>query len=123
VNPYLTEECLVKYCQKSDIQVVAYNPLSKSNQTLLNEPILKKLSKKYYKTVPQIIMRWLIQRNIAIIPEDTSRLIENLDLFDFKLSEIEMKKISRLNRNHRSDRFEFSRYNAEYPFNRMCFDT
>ncbi|CAG2169007.1 unnamed protein product [Oppiella nova] len=124
VNPYLTEECLVRFCQKSGIQVVAYSPFSKGNQTLMNEPVLKKLAFKYHKSVPQVIMRWLLQRGIAIVPGTIhkERLIENINVFDFKLSEKEMLRISRLNRNWRRTELPYSRYNAEYPYRRMCYE-
>ncbi|XP_054159736.1 aldose reductase C-like [Oppia nitens] len=124
INPYLTEDCLVRFCQKSGIQVAAYSPLSRGNQTLLHEPVLIKMALKHHKTVPQIIFRWLIQRGIAVISTtiDSHRMHEYMDIFDFKLSESEMKKISRLNKNWRKTDVQYSRFNAEYPFRKMCYD-
>jgi len=66
--------------------VVAYSPIAKANQTLFNEPVLKAMATKHGKTVPQVIMRWLVQRNIIVIPKTTKkeRLIENFNIFDFQ---------------------------------------
>ncbi|XP_054159737.1 1,5-anhydro-D-fructose reductase-like [Oppia nitens] len=110
INPYLTEEDLVSFCQSRGIQVVAYSPLSKANQTLLNEPILVNISNKYNKTVAQVIMRWLLQRDIVVVPGTTkrSRLVENFNILDFKLTKNEMKSISGLNKNWRKTDFNIA---------------
>ncbi|CAG2175268.1 unnamed protein product, partial [Oppiella nova] len=123
VNPYLAEVELVRFCQRIGIQVVAYSPLAKANQTLLNEPVLKDIANKYNKTVAQVIMRWILQRNIVVVPGTTkkSRLEENFALLDFKLTRDEMKQIYGLDRNWRKTDFPPARFNSEYPYNKMGF--
>ncbi|CAG2109461.1 unnamed protein product [Medioppia subpectinata] len=123
IHPYLAEVELVRFCQRMGIRVEAYSPLAKANQTLLNEPILVKIGQRFNKTPAQVIMRWLIQRNIVVIPGTTKkhRLVENFSLFDFKLTQDDMKQIYSLDRNWRKTDFPPARFNSEYPYNRMGF--
>ncbi|CAG2110833.1 unnamed protein product, partial [Medioppia subpectinata] len=118
IHPYLTQEPLVNFCHENNIAVVAYSPIAKANQTLFREPALVEMAAKHEKTVPQVIMRWLVQRNIIVIPKTTKkeRLIENFNIFDFQLSDEEMNKIFALNKNFRITKFENARYNPNYPF-------
>ena len=114
----MTQVPLVDFCKSNDIHLVAYSPLAKANETLFNEPVLKALAAKKEKTVPQVIMRWLIQRDIVVIPKTTKkeRLVENFQIFDFQLSDEEMKEIFDLNKNYRITRYEMARYNPNYPY-------
>lgn len=74
---------------------------------------LQPLAAKYRKSVPQIILRWLLQQNIIVVPKSTKkeRIIANADLFDFVLSDEEIAYIRSLNRMERSyadpDNFNF----------------
>lgn len=101
LHPYLQEEQLTHYCQKHDIIVVAYRPIQRAE--VMKERILQELGDKYRKTPVQITLRWLFQKNIVSIPKATSleHLKENLEIFDFSLSEKEMKSITSLNLNQR----------------------
>ena len=98
--------------------MVAYSPIGRGDKQLLNEPILKEMAEKYKRSVAQVIMRWLIQRNITIIPKTTKkeRLIENICLFDFKLTKADMRKIYSLNKNKRIITLSEAVNNMEYPF-------
>jgi 2,5-diketo-D-gluconate reductase B len=101
LHPYLQENELVKYCQKHKIIVVAYRPIQRAEVN--QEILLQKLGNKYGKTPVQITLRWLFQRNIVSIPKATSKehLKENLEIFDFSLSNDEMKAIRALHINKR----------------------
>lgn len=118
IHPYMTQEPLVNYCKDNGIHLVAYSPIAKANKTLFNETVLNDLATKYDKTVAQVIMRWLIQRDIIVIPKTTKkeRLIENFDIFNFQLNDKEMRQIFALNRDYRITRFENARYNPNYPY-------
>lgn len=72
----------------------------------------KKIAEAHGKTVPQIVLRWLIQQNIVVIPKtwDIRHLKENISLFDFSLTSEEMKIIDSL------DRGEFLNYNPYTAF-------
>lgn len=101
LHPYLQEDQLTQYCQQHKIIVVAYRPIQRAQ--VLKEKLLQDFGDKYQKTPIQITLRWLFQKNIVSIPKATSleHLKENLEIFDFSLSEKEMKAIASLNLNQR----------------------
>jgi diketogulonate reductase-like aldo/keto reductase len=110
-TPYLTQEKLIDFCNKRDIQVVAYSPLGsndrpwgkKDDQILLQEPKVLDLAKKYKKSPAQILLRFQVQRGVAVIPKtiQSQRLIENLQVTNFNLSDEDMNALKSLNRNFR----------------------
>jgi diketogulonate reductase-like aldo/keto reductase len=88
---------IVDYCQKNDVLLTAYTPLNKgrigTNQTL------KEIAERYGKQPLQVALRWLIQQqNVAAIPKSSSRQhqADNIDIFDFELSDEDMERISQL---------------------------
>ena len=70
---------------------------------LLQDPLLKSIAEKYGKTPAQIILRWNIDRDVISIPKSVhaSRLKENWNIFDFKLSNSDIVAINKLNKNER----------------------
>lgn len=100
-HPYLTQKKLLQFCQKNGTQVIAYRSLGKGK--LLKEPIFIEIGKKYGKTPAQVILRWVVQQGIPVIPKASSEkhLRENFNIFDFELTEEDMLKIDGLNRDHR----------------------
>lgn len=129
LHPYLTQETLLRYCQQEGIAVTAFSPLgavsylslkmAEPSESVLNEPILKVFAQRHNKTPAQILLRWGLQRGTAIVPKTSQlqRLKENLDLFDFSLTEEELNSLSSLNRNRRfNDPGDF----CEQAFNTFC---
>mgnify|MGYP001212012317 CR=1 FL=1 len=102
-NPFLQQVKLHEYMSKHGIQHVAWGPFGQGNKHMLSHPVLSEIAAKYQKTVGQVILRWNIQRNIAVIPKSTNpvRLQQNLEIFDFSLSDIEMNNISAIDQNKR----------------------
>lgn len=93
-HPYLNQEKLLHYCQQNQIQLIAYCPLARTQ--VFSDPTLLKIARKYSKKVPQVILKWLLQKGIYVIPKAASFIHqkENLDLFDFKLETKEMSEIN-----------------------------
>jgi len=96
IHPYLQRKALVSYCKKKSMGVVAYRPLAKG--AFEEDPVLKEIGKAHSKTASQTALRWLVQQDIAAIPKASSpkHLKANLELFDFRLSKEEMRRIAKL---------------------------
>lgn len=103
VHPLMNQKPLVKYCQELGIRVVAYTPLGRMHDKILNNTNLIEIAHQKKRTVSQIILRWHYQNDIISIPhtKKTSRFNEYMDIFDFSLSDDEMIKINEINENHR----------------------
>lgn len=115
ISPLNTQKQLIKYCQERGICVEAMSTFShfRSNEPrkeIIESEIIKPIAEKYGKSIPQIVLRWLIQQDIAIIPKTWARehLEENISLFDFVLTTEEMTIIDSL------DEGQFLNYN---PYN------
>ncbi|CAN6231168.1 unnamed protein product [Urochloa humidicola] len=101
IHPYLQRDPLVKFCQKHKMCVIALSPDSDGLEPFLKDTVIKDLTKKYSKTPAQVVLRWLLQRSMAVI-SGISRvdvLKDCLpDLFDFNISAEDMKVIQSLDR-------------------------
>jgi len=112
VSPYLTNAKLVEFCQQKGIAVTAYSTLGSADRPgakpddpkLLDDPTLIELGKKNNKSPAQVVLRWAIQRNLITIPKSVrkARLEENINIFDFTLSDEDMATVSSLERNGRT---------------------
>jgi diketogulonate reductase-like aldo/keto reductase len=95
-HPGYWQQQLVDFCKQYNIVVESWSPLARGkvfgNQTLID------ISKKHDKSVSQICLRWIIQHEVVVIPKSTNpkRMLENMDIFDFELSTIEMEQINAL---------------------------
>ncbi|MFD2214501.1 aldo/keto reductase [Metabacillus endolithicus] len=100
-HPRLTQEGLHEFCKKHQIQLEAWSPLMQGQ--LLDEPTLVEIAQKYNKSTAQIILRWDLQNEVVTIPKSIKphRIEENANIFDFTLSEEDMKQISSLNQDKR----------------------
>ncbi len=111
LHPRLTQKELKAFCQDNNIQLEAWSPLMQGQ--LLDNEVLKEIAAKHNKSVAQIIVRWDLQNGVMTIPKSTKehRIVENVDLFDFELTQEELEVIDGLNQNHRvgpdPDNFDF----------------
>lgn len=119
ISPLNTQKQLIKWCQDKGIAVEAMSTFShyRSNKPrieIFENPILKRIAKLHDKSVAQVVLRWLLQQGISIIPKtwDEKYLAENIDLFDFELSTDEMAIIDRL------DQGKFLNYDPYISFNK-----
>ncbi|MGL6201271.1 MAG: aldo/keto reductase [Lachnospiraceae bacterium] len=112
-HPMFHNQKLIDYCQGKGIAVSAWSPLGGSQGNLLKDERLLKMADKYNKTTAQIILRWDIQREIVVIPKSVhkERIISNMKIFDFELSQEDMDTINSLNQDKRTgadpDNFDF----------------
>ncbi len=93
-NPYWSQSELLDYCRIHDIALTAYSPLAHGG--VLDDPVLEEIGARYDRTPAQVAIRWLVQQpNVVTVPKATSRghLSENLDVFDFELTDEEMDRI------------------------------
>ena len=102
LHPWLTQEKVLEYDTSHKIVTQAWSPLARGK--ILEEPMLETLAKKHGKSVAQVVLRWHIQRGVAVIPKSNSkeRIIENMNVFDFELSQDETAAITALNTNFRT---------------------
>lgn len=111
LHPNLTQKELLAFCKQEGIQLEAWSPLKRGR--LKDDPVIAEIAEKYQKTIAQVILRWDLQTGVITIPKsvNSKRIIENSDVFDFELSDEEMKRIDELNKNERTgsdpDNFNF----------------
>lgn len=100
-HPLMSRRELVEFCQKKGIQVEAHSPFAWGNKTLVDNSDMAGIAAAHDKTITQIISRWDIQHGVALCPKSThkERLAQNIDVFDFELSQEEMNYIDSLNTN------------------------
>lgn len=100
-HPYLYQKELLEYCKTKNIVITAYSPLAHGK--ILNDKTLIEIGKKYDKTSSQIAIRWLIEKEMIVIPKASSEshLKDNIEVFDFKLNKEDISKIDSLNKNSR----------------------
>ena len=107
IHPYYQDTEVIEYIQSLGIAVQGWYPLGGRGhqRELLNDKVLKDIAAKYNKSVAQIILRWNLQRGVIVIPGSSNRqhIIENTEIYDFQLSDDDMKRISELNRNEKHD--------------------
>lgn len=87
-----------KYMKAFGTHMMAWAPLAEGRNNFFTNPMLEKIGKKYGKSVAQVALRWLTQRNVIIIPKSVhiERMQQNLDIFDFTLSDEDMAAIATL---------------------------
>lgn len=81
------------YCKKNGIVVEAWSPLGRGK--VLQDPDLASVAERHHKTPAQVVIRWVMQKGVVALVKSTheNRIRENFDVFDFELSEEDMKLI------------------------------
>ena len=95
-HSYLDQSKVIAACRKHGLSITAYSPLARGQVS--KDKVLKRIGQAHGKTAGQVALRWLIQRDIIVIPRTAKveRLSENIALFDFELTPAEMEEISAL---------------------------
>lgn len=112
ISPLNTQKKLIKFCQDKGVVVTAMSTFShfRSNEPrkeIVDNPIIKNIAEKYGKSTFQVVLRWLVQQDITVIPKtwDSAHLKENIDIDSFSLTQEEMSAIDSM------DEGKFLNYN------------
>lgn len=104
VHPFMTQEENISHNRELGIQIQAWGPFGQGDIDVIGHPLLQSLAAKYGKTASQIVLRWIIQRDLITIPRcKPNHFKENLELMTFSLTDEDMMAISGLNQNLRSN--------------------
>lgn len=129
-HPYLTQASLIRLAKSYGMAVTAFSPfgalsyieldMAQAEESVLTQAAIVQAAENHHKTPAQIVLRWGIQRGCSVITKTTKpeRLQENLQVFDFALTDDEMTAISALNKNRRFNDpgvFCESAFNTFYP--------
>ncbi len=104
VNPFHQRVDDVTYNEKYGVQIEAWAPFAEGRNNMFSNPELQAIGDKYHKTIAQVILRWLLQRNIVPLAKSVrkERMLENIDIFDFTLSDEDMAKIAAMDKKESS---------------------
>ncbi len=102
-HPYYTDTKTIDMLKGCGCRVMAWYPLGHGDKALINEPVFTALAQKYGKSNAQIILRWHVQKGNQVIPGSTNpdHIKDNIDIFDFELTDAEMEDIAGVNKNVR----------------------
>lgn len=103
LHPMRTAENIVAYCKERNIAIQAYSPLCRMIEPIRNSELLKGIADVHHKSVAQVILRWHYQNKTVPVFKSLKphRLKENYDIFDFELTEDEMRQISSLDQDYK----------------------
>lgn len=101
-NPFYQREKDLQYLQSKNIQMLAWSPLSAGENNIFENEVLQNIASKYNKSIAQVVLRWLVQRNIIPVVKSVNpgRMKENLNIFDFALDDTDMNAIATLETGH-----------------------
>lgn len=99
LHPYLSQEPLRAFCNDHSIAVESYSPLGGTGGNLLQEPLFRAIGDQYNKSPAQVVLRWHVQNGLIVIPKSVTpeRIAQNFNIFDFQLSDEDMRRIDLLN--------------------------
>lgn len=97
-HPFHQQVLTQEFLKNNDVQIQSWGPFAEGKNNIFHNEILTAIGEKHNKTVAQVVLRWLTQRGIIAIPKSIrrERMIENFNIFDFELSDQDMKEIVKL---------------------------
>ena len=102
LHPFFQQENALSLMREYGVQPMAWAPFAEGKHGIFTHPVLTKIGEKYGKGAGQVALRWNMQRGVVVIPKSThrERMEQNLDVFDFSLTDEEMKEIAALDIGH-----------------------
>lgn len=126
VHPYLLNKKIIEHCRSKNIFITAYSPLfspgrpwaTAEDRSLMAEPKLQEISKKYNKSAAQVLIRYQIDIGNTVIPKSVTkeRIETNFNVFDFKLTDEDIKAIESFGYTERVCIMTQDTHHPEYPF-------
>ena len=100
-HPFHQQIDAQKFLQDNNVQIESWGPFAEGKNDIFKNELLSSIGKKYNKSIAQVILRWLTQRGVIVIPKSVKkeRMAENFDIFDFSLSDQDMETIATLDTN------------------------
>ena len=97
-HPFCQQQEAAEFMKLSQVQIESWAPFAEGRNLLFQNETLQAIGDKYGKSIAQVVLRWLIQRDVVTIPKSVhkARIVENLNVFDFELSESDLAEITRL---------------------------
>ncbi len=98
---FFQEKDSYPYLKQSNTQIEAWSPFAAGRNNIFSNPVIDKIGKKYDKSIAQVCLRWHYQRGVVAIPRSSQKahMIENLNIFDFELSQEDMNTLATLDLN------------------------
>ncbi|WP_120951167.1 aldo/keto reductase [Helicobacter sp. L8] len=96
INPFFQRHPEQEFMQKHQVQPQAWSPFAQGKSGIFKHPILQQIAKKHHKTPAQVILRWLLQRQISVVFKSAKkeRIVENGQIFDFRLDSEDLAQIA-----------------------------
>ena len=94
-HPFHQQTDTQKFLQENNVQIKSWGPFAEGKNNMFQNELLISIAQKYNKSVAQVILRWLTQRGVIVIPKSLrkERIVENFNIFDFELSAEDMEAI------------------------------
>lgn len=99
-HPFCQQIDTQRFLQENGVQIESWGPFAEGKNNLFSNELLAVIGRKYGKSIAQVVLRWLIQRGVVVIPKSVrvERMVENFTIFDFELAHEEMEAIATLDR-------------------------
>lgn len=97
-HPFFQQVEAQKLMEANKVQIESWGPFAEGKNDIFSNPLLKSIAKKHNKTIAQVVLRWMVQRRIIVIPKSVrkERMAENIQIFDFELTAAEMAAVKNL---------------------------
>jgi 2,5-diketo-D-gluconate reductase A len=97
-HPFCQQIQSAEFMKENNVQIESWGPFAEGRNNMFQNEVLASIAEKHNKSVAQVILRWLTQRNVVVIPKSVhkERIAENLNIFDFELSQADMGAIATL---------------------------